>query len=310
MRTPPPPRHLLDVSFYHRGFLAGLIAAALALSAMGAGTGQPITDEALRLVALRAIFAGMHVSVDEGKLIDNSSPAQPKAGDVVFPDGLAKETVYRVIGEARNAAEKCASEDAFNRKSSTTRRVRFRLFGWPNWGGGGRLAVLQYDFPGVNPANSCSSIGLLVQLKRTGEHWAVCDQYLLETAHHESLQRAELLDVAGDGVADLVVESNYGSAGMVGSSLRVFDLRRGKFEELIDVDSRSQFWEQSSYTQVLDTERTRQSGARQFCFTKADLLLAGKPRETPRVTAPCYDIGEGVDLRSAGERNKTLEPVR
>jgi hypothetical protein len=305
----------LGVSLYRRSLLrhalrCGSITAALALSALGAGTGQPISDEVLRLVALRAIFAGMHVSVDEGKRIDNSSPAQPKAGDVVFPDGLAKETVYRVIGEARNGAEKCASEDAFNRKSSTTRRVRFRLFGWPNWGGGGMVVALQYDFPGVNPANSCSSIGLLVQLKRTGEHWAVCDQYLLETAHHESLQRAELLDLVGDGVADLVVESNYGSAGMVGSSLRVFDLRRGQFEELLDVDSRSEFWGQSSYTQVLNIERTRQSGAQQFCFTKADLLLAGKPRQTPRVTAPCYEIGEGVDLRSAGERNKTLEPVR
>jgi hypothetical protein len=138
----------------------------------------------------------------------------------------------------------------------------------------------------------------------------VCDQYLLETAHHESLQRAELLDVAGDGVADLVVESNYGSAGMVSSSLQVFDLRRGRFEELLDVDSRSQFSGQSSYTQVLDIERTRQSRARQFCFTKADLLLAGKPRQTPRVTTPCYEIGEGVDLKSAGERNKMLAPVR
>jgi hypothetical protein len=286
------------------------MAAVLCASALGAGNGQPITDEKLRLVALQAVFAGMHVSVDQGALIDNSWPAQPKAGDLLFPDGLAKEPVYRVIGEARNEAEKCASQDAFNRKSSTTRRVRFRLFLWPNWGGGGMVAVLQYDFPGVNPANSCPSIGLLLQLKRTGENWAVHDRYLLETAHHESLQRAELLDVTGDGVADLVVESNYGSTGIVGSSLEVFDLRRGRFEELLDVDSRSQFSGQSSYTQILDIGRTRQTRGQQFCFTKADLLLAGKPRETPRVTTPCYGIGEGVDLKSAGERNKTLEPAR
>jgi hypothetical protein len=162
----------------------------------------------------------------------------------------------------------------------------------------------------VNPANSCPSIGLLVQLKRTGENWAVRDQYLIEMAHHESLQRAELVDVAGDGVADLVVESSYGSAGMVGSGLQVFDLRRGRFEEMLDVDSRSQFFGQSSYTQVLDLERTRRSRAQQFCFTKSDLLLAGKPRETPRVTTPCYDVGEGVDLKLAGERNKMLGPVR
>jgi len=73
-------------------------------------------------------------------------------------------------------------------------------------------------------------------LKRTGEHWAVCDQYLLETAHHESLQRAELLDVVGDGVADLVVESSYGSAGMVGSILQVFDLRRGRELDVVSLE--------------------------------------------------------------------------
>jgi len=114
---------------------------------MGDGPGQPVSDEALRLVELQAIFAGMHVSVEKGTLIDDSSPAQPKAGDVVFPDGLAKETVYRVIGEARNEAEKCASQDAFNGKSSTTRRVRFRLFPWPNWGGGGGWPFSNTVFP-------------------------------------------------------------------------------------------------------------------------------------------------------------------
>jgi len=281
--------------------------AALGASAMGGAAKQPAFGEALRISALEAIFTGMHVSVDRSRKIDDSWPAKPKPGDIVFPDALANATVYRAIGEARNEAERCAAEDAFSRKSSSTRLVRFRLFRWPNESEAGLLAVLQYSFLDVTPAMACPSIGLLVHLSRKGESWELGDQYLLEIVHHESLQRIDLVDLGG-GAEELVIESNYGSAGMVASGLQVFDLRRGRFEELISVDSRAQFYGETSSSQMLDIDRTRQSHGQEFCFTKATTTEQGAAPQTNRDATPCYEIGEGVEFKAAGERNKMLAP--
>ena len=300
----------LDVSsIVSIGFSAGCVAVALAAFAM---SGAPVSsaDEGLRIVALETVFSGMHVSADQSRKLDDSRPAKPKPGEIVYPDALANAAVYRIIGAAQNEAERCASEDAFTRKTSSTRVVRFRLFRWPGEGEAGLLAVIQYSFLGVNPAMSCPSIGLLAHLVRNAEKWDARDEYLLDTTHHDSLQRIDVLDFAGDGANQLVIESSYGGAGMAASSLQVFDLRRGRFEELLNVDSRLQYWGENSYTQVLDLERTRQSHGEQFCFTKSTTFEQGEDPSNPRVTNPCYGIGEGVDFKAAADRNKMLAPLQ
>jgi hypothetical protein len=233
---------------------------------MAGDTGQPVSDEALRLVALRAIFTGMQVSIEPGKRIDDSGPKKPKPGEMFVPDAFANENVYRVVGAAKNEAEKWASEDIATQKLSNTRQVRFRLFHWPKEGDAGLLAVLQYDFLGASPAMSCPSIGLLVHLARNAANWDVREQYLLDTTHHFSLQRAELLDLTGEGADELVVESDSGGAGTFLTTLHVFALGGGRFEEELDTLSRLQYMERDNYTQVLDVNRTRQHRGVEFCF--------------------------------------------
>ncbi len=181
----------------------------------------------------------MEVSIDQGKRIDDSSPGKPKPGEIASRDALANESVYRVVGKAMNKAEAWASDDASNPgRFSDTRRVRFRLFHWPNENGDGLLVVLQYDFRDASPAMSCPSIGLLVHLVRNAANWELRDEYLLETTHHHSLQGIEMLDLTGDGMDELVIESDFGGAGLWVSSIQVFELSQGHFQELLNTDSK------------------------------------------------------------------------
>jgi hypothetical protein len=194
---------------------AGCVAAALFATAIQGESRQPISDESLRIIALRATFPGMEVSIDQGARIDNSSPEKPKPGEFASRDALAHESVYRVVGKAMNKVETWASDDVINPgRLSNTRLVRFRLFRWPNENADGLLAVLQYDFAGANPAMSCPSIGLLVHLVRNAARWEPRDEYLLETVHHHSIRGIEMLDLTGDGADELVVESDFGGAGV------------------------------------------------------------------------------------------------
>ena len=227
-----------------------------------------------------------------------------------FPDALARDSVYSVLGKAMNKAEQWASGDVVTGKLSTGRQVRFELFRWPNERDSGLLAILQYDFPSASPAMSCPSIGLLVHLFRDGAAWAAKDRYLLETVHHHSLQGIRLMDLTGRGAYDLVVESNSGGAGTAGSSLQIFDLNRGSFDEVVATESRMQYMTEDWYTQALDIGRTRASHGQQFCFSKTALFEDGKSFRPPRVTHPCYKQGEGIDSGEVTERNKMLAPVR
>jgi hypothetical protein len=291
----------------------GCIAAAFCAAAIGGSASQPVSDEPLRLAALTAIFPKTQVSIDRGKRIDNSWPAKPEPGELSFfaPDTLKDETVYRVIGKARNQAETEASQDIVTRRSSNTRQVRFRLFRWPNENAAGLLAVLQYDFSGANPAMSCPSLGLLVRLVRNSSaKWELRDEYLLETVHHSSLQRIELLDLTRDGVDDLVIESDFGGAGTRGSNLQVFDLSHARFDELLHTNSRLQYIDQDYYKQVLDTGRTLQSHGQRFCFSKTILIEKGKWFRPPRVARPCYKRGDGIDAWQAEYRKIMLAPPR
>jgi len=196
--------------------LAGMLLCTVGLA--GAENGL-ISDEPTRLTALYAIFPGMKVFGGRPRQADYSSMQKESDALISFPDALAREKVYLVVGKRMNEAEREASQDVASMKSSNKRQLRFRLYAWPNEGDAGELAVLQYDFLGVAPALSTPSIGLLVHLVKKQANWTVEGEYLLETMHHASLQSIELRDLTGDGVKELVVESDFGGAGTVASSL-------------------------------------------------------------------------------------------
>ena len=277
---------------------------------MGNDTGQPVSDEGLRLTVLHAIFPGMPVSVDRSKRIDDSWPEKPNAGELYFPDALAAGNVYAVTGDAMNEAESEASKDVITGKSSNTRQLRFQLFRWPKENDTGLLAVLQYDFPGARPAMSCPSVGLLVHLRRNNAEWAVKEQYLLETVHHHSLQGIRLLDLTGEGAHELVIESNSGGAGTAASDLLVFDLSKGHLDEVLNTETRMQHMTDYWYTQTMNLSRTRQSHGQRFCFSKTTLFEAGKAFRPPRVSRPCYKRGDGVDSAKVKDRSEMLTPAR
>ena len=129
---------------------------------------------------------------------------------------------------------------------------------------------------------------------------------MLETAHHSSLQRSELLDLTGDGVDELVVESDWGGAGTAGSSLQVFDLSHGSFEEVLNTQSRLEYMDQDVFTQVLDIRGTVRTRGQKFCVSKTTLFEDGKWFKPPRLTYPCYSRGDGIDAKADKARNELL----
>ncbi len=283
----------------------------LSAAALGTARSQPATDESLRLIALRSIFPGMQVSPDYSKKLNDSWPNKPKPGEIFFPDTLSGESVYRVVGEPSNEAERCASDDVIAPGVyKRTREVRFRLIPWPREHGDGLLAVVQYRFPKANPAMSCPSIGLVVHLVKYAQDWNVTERYLLDTVHHGAIEGIRLLNFTGDGADLLVIESDSGGAGTLLSILWMFDLSGGRFNEVLETDSRFEYMTDDSYIQVLDFARTRESRGQQFCFTKTAFLESGKAFRPPRITHPCYKRGEGVDARDSNQRNKMLAPRR
>jgi hypothetical protein len=110
----------------------------------------------------------------------------------------------------------------------------------------------------------------------------------LQTAHHSAIQRADLIDLAGNSSEELVIESNYGGPGVAVSSLQIFDLSHGRFREVFSDYSRLLDSDQEGYTQVLDLERTRHTQGRQFCVTKTVIFEKGKWFNSPHITHPCY----------------------
>jgi hypothetical protein len=267
----------------------------------------PIADENLRMNALLAIFPGMQISLVPGKRLNDPPPKKTGPYELDSPDALATANVYRVIGRAMNEAEKCSSDQIITGKASRTRLVRFQIFRWPR--NTGLLAVLQYGFEDASPAMACPSIGLLVELTNIDGTWKVGEQYLLETMHHFSLQAIGMLDLTGDGIDELVLESDFGGAGTWGTNLIVFDLTKSKFEEIFSTTSRISFETDDTYKQVLDVPRTLQQHGEHFCFTKTTMVEATEAFRPPRVTRPCYRSDKGESHEGVDERNKMLAPL-
>jgi hypothetical protein len=148
-----------------------------------------------------------------------------------------------------------------------------------------------------------------VQLANVNGTWKVAEQYLLETEHHFSLQAIRLLDLTGDGVDELVVESDFGGAETWGTNLIVFGLNEAKFDEVFSTTSRITFSTDDMYKQVLDVPRTLQQRGDRYCFTKTTMVEATETFRPPRITKPCYRSDEGQVHEGVEERNKMLAPL-
>ena len=119
-----------------------------------------------------------------------------------------------------------------------------------------------------------------------------------------------MVDLTGDGIHELVIESNFGGAGTYVVSLQIFDLSRGRFDELLNTISRLLRMTDDDYAQVLDIGRTLQSRGKRFCTVKTTLFEDGKWFSPPRVTRPCYKRGDGIDPKEVKLLNEMLTPLR
>jgi hypothetical protein len=274
-------------------------------AAFAAAETTPISDENLRMTALHAIFPGMHIALAPAMRIDDSWPEQPKRNELDSPDALAKENVYRVIGKASNEAEKQASDQLITHKPSSTRLVRFQLFHWP--ASPGLLAVLQYKFEDAVPSMAFASIGLLLQLSNVNGGWQVSDRHLLDTTHHFTLQTVRVLDLDGDGIDDLVIESDFGGSETWGTNLLIFSLG-AKLERTFETTSQISQRTDDRFSQVLDIPKTIQQGGKQVCFRKTTMFENGMLFNPPRVSSPCYEPNQDLDREASEERNKMLAP--
>lgn len=209
---------------------------------------------------------------------------------LLFPDALKSDRGYRVIAPLIDRAERCAaSDDISGQVISDTRELRFQTYAWPGAKDPGDeiLVVAQYVFAGANPPGACTSIARLARVVRRDGQWRKSDDLVLETTHHTGLQRIQLVDLNGDGIDELVVESDMDGGGTLISNLVVFSLRNGRFEQWLNVPSRVE-GPDSEYAQTLDITRTGLEKARTFCFTKTVFAIDDKSLEKPRTTTPCY----------------------
>jgi hypothetical protein len=259
----------------------------------------PISDETLHTTILQTIFKGMQISA-----------VVPERSDPSPPDALAPERAYQITGKPANKAEQGSATNAATGALSETRHVRIRPFRWPGQTNSGLLAVVQYAFPRANASLCCSSIGLLVHLAGAGENWQVRGEYLLETRHHSSLRSIRLTDLTGKGANDLIVESDAGGGATAEIILKIFDLSRGRFEEILDQHSYlEEYVTEQGYSQAFDLRRTLLSHGTQFCFEKTLRFENGRWFTPPRVSHPCYKRGAGVDPKDSAERNEWLAPL-
>lgn len=242
-----------------------------------------ITDESVRLRVLEAIFPKMHVTLLPTKSI-NHEFKMPHNPGLRGGDPLKNEKVYRVTGAPNSWIDRCASENMLTNKSSKTREVRAIVFAWPGMPGR-ELVVAQYRYVGSSPALACPSIGRLYAV----EGKTVTHEFTLDAQHHTAIHEIQLADISGDGVEELIVESNFGGAATFAVILTVSDLSSGKFTKRFQTASLVlDNIEGSEFTQQLDIARTRETGGTKFCFTKTTYIERAVKFAKPRITYPCY----------------------
>jgi hypothetical protein len=276
----------------------------LALLAAGPAATQSENDFDLRVEVLRAVFPGalveraaLHREDLTLKLLDRSP--------MIFPDALLPQALFSVTGKPLDDLERCAAEDLLTHRMMEMRQVRFQLNPWP----GTRrdlLAVMQYRFEGAKPSSNCTSIAEAIRLtpagagKRNGPEWEVKERIVFEARRHHHLESVQVVQ-APDGEEDLFVESDSGDTDQFGSELRVFDLSRGYFFEILRVPTRVRIpLRAEQWTQSLDLMRTAEQHGSQFCFSKTVYAMDLRWLPKPVVTGACYDRGYGVTNASAG----------
>jgi len=281
---------------------AALIAILCSLTTVAAArcAVKPIADEPLRVEALKAVFPKTAISIEIGRTINDSWGPGGYSKELSFPDALATETVYRVVGPASGRAESCAASDVTDSsRFSDIREVRLRVFPWPaSADPNSLLAVIQYNFPEANPPQSCTSIARLCRLTNSHGKWREVIGIDLDTTHHTSLQRIEMADLAGNRCQELLVESDWGAAGVAGSDMEIYSLARGGFDQWLNVPSR--IYEPSggdTFVQRLDLPATRRAGARRFCFQRITFAHAGRWLARPTKTRTCFPRLTGEPVR-------------
>ena len=129
---------------------------------------------------------------------------------------------------------------------------------------------------------------------------------LLETRHHTTILNLRFIDKD-----TLLVESDSGGGTAADVILKVFDLSRGKLEEILntfsrmDNDAYDEEHHTEHYTQILNLPRTWRSHGNRFCFVKTLTFENDRRLNPPRVTHPCYKRGQGVDPNDADQKLTT-----
>lgn len=276
-----------------------IVCACFVTAAAGLGPSKTVIDESQRMAVLEAVFPKAAISLAVGRSINDSWSVPEHSEQFSFPDALANEKVYRVIGPASDPIEKCAASDVLNEHApSRTREVRLRVFPWPR-ADGSLLAVLQYAFIGANPPQSCYSMARVSGVTNVDGKWRESAGFDLDTTHHTSIQRIKLADLAGDHSQELSIESDWGLGGVTGASLSVFSLVHGRFDQWLNLPSR--IYDRiggDSFVQTLDVPRTAHEGAERFCFQKVTFAKSGRWLSKPITTHPCFQRFTGKSARA------------
>lgn len=251
---------------------------------------EPISDERLRMEALHAAFPAFPVALERLRVIDRTWTTQTRV-PLVFPDAFAAEKVYIVTGPPQDDRERCAAQDLLSHRDRKAREVRFQVFKWPAGARDDVLMIVQYRFTEASPSDSCPSIAALLHLIRSGDGWEVRERLTLETIRHRQLESVAWLNLTGTGYEELVVESDSGSPteDRFGSDLHIFNLTLGRFQELLEVPSRSHATATAdTWTQTLDVPSTLRSHGGRFCFVKIVYAAGHRWLRTPQVSQACY----------------------
>jgi hypothetical protein len=254
---------------------------------------DPITDEALRLKVLAAIFPDGEIERIERRI--DSSMRLDTRPPLAFPDALALVPAYHVPGAPQDERERCAAQDQVGRSTSSQRELRLRLFPWPGATRGELLAVVQYRFVDAKPVASCASLAGLFRLSPTPKGWNVVDRFPLDSNRHHHLEGLRFLSLTGEPEPELVVESDAGDGVRFQSDLHILMLVHGRFQELLNVPSRFHLNVQGDqWSQKLDQARTLAQQGEQFCFEKTVWAAGHRRFDVPQVSYPCYSRGTGV----------------
>ncbi len=263
-----------------------IIALSVACGRPIASGAELVTDEATRLKVLAAVFAGMSITAVPGKHIDDSRRWPAGKVELDFPDALKRKIVYRITGAPTTENETCASDDIIKQNQSAVREVRAKIY---NVSPARFVAVAQYKFVDANPAMACPSIARITLVEDKAGVFTASSKFEPDTLHHWGLHRIEMAS-SGDTAEQLLVESDFGGAGVLGSELYIFDISPGDLRPVIEtvVSVYDGLERENLFVQSLDIARTRANKGARFCFTMTTYEEDDKQFTPPRITHPCY----------------------